>query len=71
MKIQFSYKATKNEKEINGYIAAISQEDAKKMLEELGYNVLTVEEAKIGRSNPFELYNTGSNSVENLQATEE
>jgi len=73
MKIQFVYQATKDEKEINGYIAATSRDDAGKILEELGYNVLKIEEAKIGRSNPFEPYNTTTetSSTENLQATEE
>jgi predicted tellurium resistance membrane protein TerC len=56
MKLQFVYKAMKDGEEKNGYITAVSLEDERKMLEELGYNIVQLEEAKIGRKNPFETY---------------
>ena len=56
MKIQFSYKATKNDEPNDGYISATSEAEAKEILEDLGYNVSEIKEAEIGRQNPFESY---------------
>jgi len=56
MQIQFSYKATKDNEKKDGYISATSIEDARKMLEELGYEIEQIEESEIGRPNPFESY---------------
>jgi hypothetical protein len=56
MKIQFSYTASRDGKTKEGYTSAVSIEEAKSMLEELGYSVSRIEEAEIGRDNPFESY---------------
>jgi len=75
MKIQFVYKASKDGKSKDGYIAATSVEDAKAMLEELGYSVSDIKEAEIGRENPFESYKieqttTSGQTSENTETTE-
>jgi hypothetical protein len=58
METQFSYKATIDNKEEEGYISANSIDEAKRILEELGYKVNQIEEAEVGRENPFEPYAT-------------
>lgn len=67
MEIQFYYKARKDNEEIDGYIASISIEEARKTLEDLGYLITQLEQAEIGRDNPFKSYKSMPNSTENLQ----
>jgi hypothetical protein len=57
MEIAFSYTVTdKIGKKINGTISAVSKEDAQKMLEASGYAVESIQEASVGRTNPFASY---------------
>lgn len=57
MKTQYSYKArTRNNKLQSGFISAVSIEQAKDILEGMGLTVLELEEAEIGRENPFTPY---------------
>jgi len=56
MKTQYSYKARKDDENVEGSISADSEDDARKVLEELGYNVYQIQEVEIGRENPFESY---------------
>ena len=65
MEIQFYYKARKEGEEIEGYIASISIEEARKMLEDMDYSIIQLKEAEIGRENPFESYKTVPNLQEN------
>lgn len=56
MENRYYYEARIDDRDITGYITGISQEDAKKKLEDLGYDVQKIEDSKIGRANPFESY---------------
>lgn len=57
MQMQFSYSAvTKQGKQVTGFISAVSLSDAQKILEGMGFSALSVEEAEIGRDNPFTPY---------------
>jgi predicted tellurium resistance membrane protein TerC len=57
MQMQFSYSAvTKQKKEVTGFISAVSESDARKILEGMDLRVLSIEEAEIGRENPFTPY---------------
>jgi len=58
LKIQFSYKGRINNEEKEGLIYAVSMEEAKKELEDLGYVVSFIEETEVGRDNPFENYDS-------------
>lgn len=58
MEVQFLYIAEKDGEEMEGYISSTSLEEAKKTLEDSGYEVRKIEESKIGRDNPFENYDT-------------
>lgn len=54
MKIQFAYEAsTKENGRITGFVSAVSIDEARKILTEAGMNVVKLEQAKIGRENPF------------------
>lgn len=57
MQTQYSYKATgKDRRQKTGFIAASSVEDARKALSAMGLSNITIDEAKIGRDNPFSPY---------------
>jgi type II secretory pathway component PulF len=57
MELQFAYHAlTKDNKTIQGYISAASAEEARKTLEAMNLSILDIQEAKIGRDNPFVPY---------------
>ena len=57
MDIQFKYSAFTQEKEPkNGFILASSKDHAREMLEAMGLQSISVQEAHIGRDNPFEPY---------------
>ena len=57
IKNEFNYQGRTVEGNIqSGKILAISQEQAFKSLEELGFSDIVVEEIEIGRENPFVLY---------------
>ena len=54
MKTQFYYLAdTEREKTIEGFVAAVSMEEARQILEGMNLRIIKLEEAKIGRDNPF------------------
>lgn len=59
--VQYEYIAlTEDGKEITGFISAASEEDARKLLEEVlgeaGMTISDIKEAEIGRDNPFVPY---------------
>ena len=52
--MQFSYTAiTKDNKTVSGFISAVSADDATKTLQNAGLAVTHMEQAEIGRNNPF------------------
>lgn len=54
MELQFAYHATDEDgKALQGFISAVSAEEAQKKLEASGLKVLDVRESAAGRSNPF------------------
>lgn len=56
-KMEFTYLVEDNNgKQIQGNILAISKEDAKTLLEEAGFKVVSLKEIKIGRNEPFVAY---------------
>lgn len=57
MQTQFVYSAdTKEKTKVTGFITAATMEDAEKVLEGMGMTSINLEEAEIGRVNPFEPY---------------
>lgn len=57
MELQFTYAATeKDGKIVQGLIAAVSAEEAKKILESMDLSVVSIKEVDIGRDNPFMPY---------------
>jgi len=68
MQVQFFYEAKQDGQEIKGYISAVSSQEAEKILTELGYQITDLQEALIGRLNPFEPYT--STNLENTQTEE-
>ena len=55
--LQFSYTAvTSWNKTVTGLISAVSQEEARALLQESGYQVRDLKEVGTGRDNPFEPY---------------
>lgn len=61
MPLQFKYTAmTKKNKAVTGFISAVSKEEAIKTLEDAGYSVGDIEEANIGRENPFLPYSSSA-----------
>ena len=57
MQIQFIYEAeTKENKAVEGFVTAESIDDAKKILEATGLEIISIKEAEIGRENPFTPY---------------
>lgn len=59
MPLQFRYSATtKKNKTVTGFISAVSKEEAIKALEDSGYSVGDIQEANIGRENPFLPYSS-------------
>jgi len=57
MHTQYSYKAASEDgEEQAGFISAVSLEEARSMLEDIGLRVIELEEADIGRENPFTPY---------------
>ncbi len=57
MKIQFIYEAeTKENKAVEGFITAESVDDARKILEATGLEIISIKEVEIGRENPFTPY---------------
>jgi len=57
MQIQYVYVATTESGQLkNGFITAISLDQARQILASLGLNVTKLEEAAIGRDNPFTPY---------------
>ena len=66
MEIQYTYQATaKDGKQIEGFISAISKDEAQKMLIDSGLTVTDLKESQIGRDNPFTPYfeTPGSSSL--------
>lgn len=58
MQTQFVYTATKEDDEqMSGFISADNREEATKILENIGLDVISIKEAEIGRENPFTPYN--------------
>lgn len=53
---QYSYSATKNNKPAKGFITAVSKDKAVETLEKMGFVILKIQEAEIGRDNPFTPY---------------
>jgi len=57
MELQFAYQATTKEgRTAQGMVSAPSIDDARKILEGLNLTILNIQEAKIGRDNPFVPY---------------
>jgi hypothetical protein len=57
MEIQYSYTAiTKDKKQESGFISATSEDEARIILTAMGLTVTNIEEAEIGRDNPFSPY---------------
>jgi hypothetical protein len=57
MELQFVYEVRRREEDpIKGFLSANSLEEARKILESLGFSILTIKEADIGRENPFTPY---------------
>ena len=57
MNIRYSYKANDQKgKQQIGYVAAVSEAEAKKYLEDKGWKVLELKEIEPGRDNPFTPY---------------
>jgi hypothetical protein len=56
MELQFSYKGIQDKENIEGFVTAVSVEEARKILESTGLTIQKLEEVKIGRENPFEPY---------------
>ncbi|MCX6721392.1 MAG: hypothetical protein NT026_02195 [Candidatus Staskawiczbacteria bacterium] len=57
MEMQYEYKATdKDKKQEEGFISAVSLEEAKNLLTSMDLTVLELKLAEIGRGNPFEPY---------------
>ncbi len=52
----FTYEALEKGVPRNGTILAIDQEDAEKKLKGRGYSIVKIEEAQVGRENPFTPY---------------
>ncbi len=54
MELQFAYSAKAEDgKSINGFISAVSAEEARKILESMNLSTIDIKEANIGRDNPF------------------
>ena len=54
MEIQYSYKAyTQDNQAVTGFISAVSQDEAQKILVAKGLTVTELKETEIGRDNPF------------------
>jgi len=57
MQIQYSYTATtKTDQPKSGFITAASIDQAREILVSMGLNIIKLEEAEIGRDNPFTPY---------------
>lgn len=57
MQIQYSYKATTaDNKSENGFISAVSIDQARALLQSMGLNASEIKESGIGRDNPFASY---------------
>ncbi len=57
MKMQFEYVAkTEDNKSVDGFVTAVSKEEAKDILEEAGLFVTELKQVEIGRENPFTPY---------------
>lgn len=57
VKITFEYTATdEKNRSISGKILSYSKDEAQGLLEKDGFTVLSLEEATIGRDNPFDVY---------------
>lgn len=57
MEMQYQYTATdEDNKELQGFISAVSLDEARNILVNMKLNVLTLKPAEIGRSNPFTPY---------------
>jgi len=57
MEMQYSYKATtKDNKQQEGFISAVSIDKAREILESMGLDVIEIKEAAVGRDNPFTPY---------------
>jgi predicted tellurium resistance membrane protein TerC len=55
--VQFAYTATtKEDKDVEGFVTAVSEEEAKKMLEAAGFIEISLKEVDMGRNNPFTPY---------------
>ena len=59
MDLQFTYTAaTKDGKKTQGLITAVSLDEARKLLESMSLSIISIQEAEIGRENPFIPYYT-------------
>jgi len=64
MQIQFKYTAlNKKNKIMTGFVSATSLEEAKTILEGMGLAVSSLEEAEIGREDPFTPYYSSTNNA--------
>lgn len=72
IKVQFYYLATtERQKTIEGFIVAVSMEDARQILEGMNLQIMKLEEAKIGRDNPFIPYYQTENIFEEIENNQE
>jgi len=70
MELQFTYTATeKDGKPTQGLIAAVSEQEARNLLESMELTVTSIEEVKIGRDNPFAPYSQPSSSSDTTPAS--
>jgi len=70
MQRKFVYTAASKAGELeSGFVSAISIEEARKILQTMGYAVRDIKEAEIGRENPFTPYYQSATS--NFQPAEE
>lgn len=80
MQVQFQYSGfDKKRKSVKGFIAAVSLDEARKILEATGITIVQIKEAEIGRDNPFVPYyelppktttqTTSTNSAQKSPAT--
>lgn len=70
MEILFSYTAvSKQDKDVEGFISAVSLEDARKILEDMGLMVKILKESEIGRENPFAPYDQSIVPQETISKT--
>ncbi len=57
LQTEFSYVvADKNGKQTQGNISAATKEDAQALLQQSGYTIISLDEATVGRSDPFVSY---------------